>query len=321
VIDKNKMRDYLNLEKPDLIASTYFFATGSAIQLREAGELTKDVPLVWIHTDYDPSRFFYKLAKKADVTFAPSQEIADAWTKKGLDPKKVIVTGLMVSEDVLLEMSETEKNEYLLSKGLKLDSPVIVIAGGGEGAVDYEKIIQSIADANKQPLQIVVLAGKNEEKRKALEALKLRSDISLKVEGFIPNIEVIKYAKSAAVSIVKPGAFSATEFTGSRAKSVFINFIGSQEGQNARYFERGGMALVTNDQNEVGEKVALILGNPEVAQKIYESTLKMKDNLHGERATDFISSAVSGAQTKKVSWDLPRCSAWMSFKNFLLSEF
>lgn len=121
--------------------------------------------------------------------------------REGVDPSMVTVTGTPVSPAFAEGL---DRDAIMREAGLKRSAPTILLRPGGIGATERTlEVVKSMLEA-AQPLNVLVLAGKNEGLREALEGLETSGGSVVKAYGFVQNIHELMGVSDLLVSRASP---------------------------------------------------------------------------------------------------------------------
>ncbi len=279
------VRNWLNLEGPSSVIATHYGAAEVLSVLRAQG-LLKTTNISWLHTDYFTG-YFPRIANAMDRAFVGSTSVRDSFVKSGADESKVIATGIPINPAVF---SPIDREAYLKSVNLDPDIRTVVIATGGEGIGDYPKIVKSIVDSYKEPIQIVAVCAKNVANAEALNKLapSLGGNVTLKVfSGLIPNQDLLNYIKSADVYITKSGGLSPTEAFAIGKPTILLDIYGGHERDNANRFENDRLAVINRDQSVIGEQVNMLLADKELQKEMAKEQLAFRNSFNINEISDY----------------------------------
>lgn len=220
IFDLEALHARLRAEKPDVIISTYPFATEILAYFKERGLL--NAPTIWQHTDMVPREYFAKLAASMDRVCVAHESVASYFRtffeKEGLPTDKVFTTGMPIN--LPPAYSTEEKRKLLIEQGFDPDIPLVVIEGGSNGVAPYKEIVQGLQEKSPVPVQVVAFCARNTDCKKELDTLKLNKDSNLKAfkaYGFFdtsdPNQSRTYFGliESATADLTKPGGISPFE--------------------------------------------------------------------------------------------------------------
>lgn len=287
--DPAALSSWIKEQNPSVIVSTFNHATEALVNLRNEGVLPPDLKIAWQHTDYVDAPYFAQISKEIDMTFLGHPALEEAWVKKhGVSPSKVAAPGLAVSEEVRAPWSATQRTEFLKSRGLNPEVSTITLMSGINGVGDFPKIVRSLARHITTPIQIVAICARNESHVKRLNELKakLPSNVTLKVEGFIKESNVIPgYVKSSDLYITKAGGLSSTEAFHMGVPTLFLDNNGGQERFNIDFFSHLKVGMGTRNELTIGRLVKTIIDDPKLRaqwvanQKIFREKLGNNDSI------------------------------------------
>ena len=124
------------------------------------------------------------------------------------------------------------------------DRPIVLQLAGGFGVGPIEQIYRAILDV-EVPLQVVVIAGRNEAARTQLEAVPVPERHRTKVMGFTSEIDELMAAADLVVS--KPGGLTTSETLARGAAMVIVNPIPGQESRNSDFLLENDAAIKVNN--------------------------------------------------------------------------
>jgi processive 1,2-diacylglycerol beta-glucosyltransferase len=152
-----------------------------------------------------------------------------------------------------------DRGECLQRHGLAADRPVILQLAGGFGVGPIAKLFQEILDV-QQPIQLVVIAGRNEAAKAQLGAVIPPERHRVKVLGFTDQIDELMAVADLIVS--KPGGLTTSEALARGAVMVIVNPIPGQESRNSDFLLENGAAIKVNNLGTLCYKVSQLLQDP-----------------------------------------------------------
>src|SRR5206468_7114159 len=111
------------------------------------------------------------------------------------------------------------------------------------------------------PLEIVVVAGRNEKLKAQLQKVKTAPRHHVKVLGFTDQIDELMTVADLVVS--KPGGLTTSETLARGAAMVIVNPIPGQESRNSDFLLENGAAIKVNNVATLAYKVDTLLRSPE----------------------------------------------------------
>ena len=244
---------FLQAEPWDLVINTHFLPAEIIASLRKEGKLS--VPQTIATTDFETHRLWVN--QPCERYFTATEEGAVYLQSWGVPAEATVATGI----PILPVFSQPVDRAALLQKhGLDGDRPVVLQMAGGFGVGPIEKIYQSILKV-EIPLQVVTVAGRNEELKKDLQRLRVPEHHKAKVIGFTKEIHELMSV--ADLVVTKPGGLTTSETLASGAVMVVVNPVPGQESRNSDFLLENGAAIKVNNLATFTHKVAPLLDNPE----------------------------------------------------------
>jgi UDP-N-acetylglucosamine:LPS N-acetylglucosamine transferase len=152
-----------------------------------------------------------------------------------------------------------DRGECLQRQGLAGDRPVVLQLAGGFGVGPVAKLFRELLDI-ETPIQLVVIAGRNEAVKAQLAAVAPPERHRVKVLGFTDQIDELMAVADLVVS--KPGGLTTSETLARGAVMVIVNPIPGQESRNSDFLLENGAAIKVNNLGTLRYKVELLLQDP-----------------------------------------------------------
>jgi 1,2-diacylglycerol 3-beta-galactosyltransferase len=173
----------------------------------------------------------------------------------GLDPRRVVTTGMPVHPDFATPRTDTASLRRDL--GWRQDLPVLLLLGGGAGVGQLAALAEAL-DAAQLPLQLAVVTGTNTTLADQLRARQW--SIPTHIYGFVPLADLLHAADMVAT---KAGGLTVSEALAA-GKPLLIHGIppGQEEG-NLRYVRTSGAGLWAPDTQALVKHVQRWLYHPE----------------------------------------------------------
>ncbi len=150
--------------------------------------------------------------------------------------------------------------QALARQGLTGDRPIVLQLAGGFGVGPIEAIYRAILAA-RSPIELVVVAGRNEAAKSGLERLAVPAAHKVKIIGFTHEIHELMAVADLVVS--KPGGLTTSEVLASGAAIMIVNPIPGQESRNSDYLLENGAAVKVNNLATLTLKLERLLDTPE----------------------------------------------------------
>lgn len=207
--------------KPQVVICTHSLACALSSVIkgaRKANYLLAAVPTDFYIHPY----WFYE---NVDIYFLPHKELKNKLVEKGIDPKKIKITGIPIS----LNFSKSHNSKELKKKwGLKEDLFTIFLMGGGRGVGSSIKIIVSL-DKSNLPIQLLVATGTNRRLKKKIQKIQSKVNFPLTVLGYTKQVDELMEVSDLLIS--KPGGLTTAE---ALAKEIPVGILDSQGGPERR---------------------------------------------------------------------------------------
>jgi processive 1,2-diacylglycerol beta-glucosyltransferase len=264
-LNMRKFLGFLQAEPWDLVINTHFLPTEIIAALRRDGTLT--LPQVTVTTDFETHRLW--VHSPCELYFTATEEGALYLQTWGVPLGTTRVTGIPVHP---LFAECKDRAECLHRQGLVGDRPVVLQVAGGFGVGPVATIFQQLLLV-PQPLEIVVVAGRNEKAREQLATVPVPERHRAKVLGFTDQIDELMAAADVIVS--KPGGLTTSEALARGLAMVIVNPIPGQESRNSDYLLENCAAVKVNNLATLAYRVAGLLNPPERLARLKENARKL----------------------------------------------
>jgi UDP-N-acetylglucosamine:LPS N-acetylglucosamine transferase len=256
--------EVIKKENPDIVISAYPLTSTVINQMRVDGSNFKYAvvitDLVTMHRSWADN--------SADLITCPTPDAVNTLVKFGVDINKVIYPFFPLKP----ELKNFRSNDQVLEElGFNSNLPVILLTGGGLGTKAIKQAIQKLA--NKQSLQLIVVAGRLSEFKKELDDI-YGSNKNIKILGFVNNM--YDYLNVCDIVIGKPGATTVSEIELFNKKAIFTRYIGVHDYGNVEYALRDPkIEYIGDDFSKLDQSLEKLLNfEPR------DSDLKLKRNFN-----------------------------------------
>ena len=243
---------------PDITVCTHFLPATLISYLISEKKLQARLSIVV--TDLDFHAMW--LSKTFHRYFVALEETKIHLRKLGLPEDRITISGIPIDSD-FRSCSSDEQREVRIGMGLDPDLPVILVSAGALGVSPAETILESLFELNRA-VQIVIIAGRNEELKQELEQLGASAPspmIRVKVIGYTE--EMHRWMAAATLMIGKPGGLTISEAMACGLPMVIVSPIPGQEERNSDHLLEKGMAIKCNEFTTLSHKVGRLLDDPE----------------------------------------------------------
>jgi processive 1,2-diacylglycerol beta-glucosyltransferase len=264
-LNLRKFRKFLEEEPWDLFVNTHFLPAEIIASLREKGKLT--TPQFTVTTDFETHRLWVN--QPCDRYFAATEEGALYLQHWGVPAGDTCVTGIPIHP---VFSQAKDRAGCLQRQGLTGERPVVVQLAGGFGVGPIEKLYQAIL-AIAVPLEVVVVAGRNEKLKARLEAIPVPERHRAQVRGFTDQIDELMAAADVVVS--KPGGLTTSEVLARGAVLGIVNPIPGQESRNSDFLLENGAAIKFNNVATLPHKLTAVLRDPDRLARLKANARKL----------------------------------------------
>jgi len=241
-------------EHPDLVVSTYPMTTGGLAWLRRHGRL--------------PGRSVAVVTDMAVHPYWAWRDVDETWTllESSRDQALAAVPGADVRvapAAVDVRFAPRDREAARADLGLPRDGFTVLVSGGSLGFGDVDHVVDAVlaADGPGTPVRAVVLCGRNERLRGALEARGL-PPATLQALGWTDRVPDLIAASD--VVLTTAGGVIATEALAVGRPVVFAAPVAGHGRAGARLAEDAGLALVCPRPSDVTATITRLATDPEV---------------------------------------------------------
>jgi processive 1,2-diacylglycerol beta-glucosyltransferase len=262
---QKKIKKLIIAKNPDMIVFTNPFPSVLISSLKKKGSI--NIPTATIITDYTAHPVW--LDDTIDLYFVGSYELKECLVEKGIKRDRIYVSGIPIHEKFDLKL---DKEKIEIKEGINPDLPTILVMGGGLGLGPIKEILDA-ADEIRKPLQLLVVAGKNQQLRTELESRSSQTAHSVKIYGFCDNIHELMEVSDLLIS--KSGGLTMTEALNKQLPTIIVDPIPGQEVVNAKYLSRIGAARLLDDLKDLKKNIdELLFEAPESRREMERKALK-----------------------------------------------
>jgi len=234
------MRDIVRTYRPDAILTTYPLYQSP---LRAVMTITRAaIPILTVVTDLATVHRLW-FSSSIDNCLVPNANVRDLAFNYGLSPDQVRVTGIPVNPLVIREQRSPEE----LRQSLGWETGLITVLAIGSRRVDRLIDTLNILNHFGRPLQIAVVAGKDEKLYAELSSMEWHVPVHL--YEYVQDVPV--YMRAADFIICKAGGLVVTEALACARPLMLIDVIPGQETGNADYVVQNGAGDLARTTMEV----------------------------------------------------------------------
>jgi processive 1,2-diacylglycerol beta-glucosyltransferase len=264
-LNLRKLLKMLRKQNWDLVVSTHYLPAGLIASLRQKGEV--HLPQFTVSTDFETHRLWVN--QPCEHYFTATEEGAVNLQHWGVPSGDITVAGIPIHPAF---RRRKQRDECLRNQGLAGDRPVVLQLAGGFGVGPVEGIFQNLLGI-EQPLELVAVAGRNEELLSRLQQIPVPDRHRAKVLGYTTGMDELMTA--ADVLISKPGGLTTSEALACGAAMVVVNPIPGQESRNSDFLLENGAAVKINNLSTLTYKLHRLLSEPAHLARLKENALRL----------------------------------------------
>lgn len=223
-------------------------------------------PLLAVQTDFQTEPPWVQA--EVDAYCVGSEEARTQLVSWGTSANRILVCGIPVDP---VFACPVDKRELRRALGLDAERPAVLVMGGGMGPAPLDAIAASLESCTSS-LQVVVVAGRDRVLKRALDELRRKLALDLRVFGWTDTIPELMAA--ADLLITKPGGLTTAEALSAGLPMIVTHPIPGPEERHVRYLTQQGVAVEAKTVAEIPQLVARMLGNPE---NLAEMSRRQKD--------------------------------------------
>ena len=260
------MKTLIKKYRPDTIICTHPFPADAVSHLLE--HKRADFDSCAIITDYSVHQMW--VCPKLNHYFVAIDSMREQLVEFGISRDIIHVSGIPVSEPFCHSYDKVLCRQEL---GLDTDMPVVLMMGGGLGLGGMDAAMDQL-EKIKMKLQLLVIAGRNEDLKKKVDAFAAKSHHNIITWGYTDRVPVMMAASD--ILITKPGALTLTEAMSLGLPMVLHEPIPGPETDNARFMSEGGMAVWLHSGDSLSKIIGDLLAYPEKLEQMSQNSLKYR---------------------------------------------
>jgi len=238
---------------PHVIVAAHPIGCGLAGGLRRT--LPRSPPAVAVLTDFDAHPAW--VARGIDLYLVGSESVRHGLIAHGATAGKVVATGIPLRRDFETVRGRNVRGEDV---GLPHGPYTLLLLGGGLGLGPVIETAEALGSL-QGPVQLVLIAGRNERLKAQAEQLARRSPIPLHVRGHVEDMAA--YMALAHLAIGKPGGLTSAELLAAGVPLVALSPLAGQEEANSAALTAAGVALRADYASDALLAVRGLLSDPQ----------------------------------------------------------
>lgn len=251
--------------KPDAVLCTQAFPCGMCADYKRT--YNSGIPLIAVLTDYVPHSYW--IYDAVDYYITPSVDVSKRLIQKGIQEEKIKSFGIPFKP---IFNQVFDRNAILKKLKLDINTPTILIMGGGQGLGPIKTIVSSL-EGVREGIQEIIVTGTNKKLYNSLKRKikKLKKKIAL--FGYANNVNELMSVSD--IIITKPGGVTCAEVLANRIPMIIVKPIPGQEANNTAYLKEKGAAIEVSEPKTIGSVVQVLLTNPAQLNEMRESESKI----------------------------------------------
>ena len=269
------LRDY----QPDIAVCTHFLPAEIVARLKRREKIA--CPLATTVTDFDCHAMW--LVAGTDHYFVALDETRVHMQNLGVEPQRISVTGIPI-DPVFTRLGS--RPAMRAKHGLRPDLTTILVSAGGFGVGPIDNLMNALT-ALTHPAQVIVVCGRNAERKAALDAwaagLPHRAPgdgtsagarhIHFHILGYTTEMHELMAASDLLLG--KPGGLTTSEALACGLVMVIVSPIPGQEERNSDHLLEEGAAIRCNNLPALAYKIDQLLDQPARLAAIRQNVLRL----------------------------------------------
>ena len=203
--------------------------------------------------------------RRADLVVVPTEEARDKAVEYGIAEGNLRVIGLPVAERFSKPLDD--RKAWRERMGWRVDLPVILLVGGGDGMGPLKRVAKAINEARLKAT-LVVICGRNAELKADLEKVDWKLPVHL--YGFTTEMPQFMAASDMLVTKAGPGTISEAFISG--LPLVLYARLPGQEDGNVSYVEKLRAGVWAPRPREVVDALRRWVDDPAARQRAAEAS-------------------------------------------------
>jgi UDP-N-acetylglucosamine:LPS N-acetylglucosamine transferase len=247
------LREFWAKDTPELVVSVI---PNFNRALFEALKSVGPRPLVTLITDLADYPPHFWMEKQNQYMICGTDRALDQAYEMRYNPHKIYRVSGMILRPEFYQRIETDRTAERERLGLRADLPTGIMLFGGQGSWRMLDLARRL-EACRQPLQMIVICGRNE--RLTERARKLKTSYPLHVVGFTSDVP--RYMQLSDFFIGKPGPGSISEALAMKLPVLIERNAWTlpQERYNADWVLEKGVGMVVANFRHIAEAVDRLL--------------------------------------------------------------
>lgn len=255
------LEDYIEENKFQVVVCTHIFPSEAMTHLRKRHNLK--IPFYFVATDYYCSPMAEEITP--DAYFVPHKDSIFTYVNKGIPKKRLIPTGIPVSQRFVNSMPKAEARAAV---GLSPADKAVLLMSGSMGFGDVIETARYILDNGDKNYKVVAITGNNKELYAEFEKA-FKGDDRLILLGFTDQVHV--YMSACDLLLTKPGGLSTTEAFVCGIPIIHTSPIPGCETENTQFFTEHHLSLRADNAKEAGRLATMLMNDDFLRNQIIEA--------------------------------------------------
>lgn len=194
-----------------------------------------------------------------DYFFVACDSLKKELMDTGINGNKITISGIPIKEEFYQHTLDSSQKDFSSTETKKL-----LISAGAYGVLkDLAHILDELKI--KEDLHITVICGSNQLLFKELK-YEYQNDTNITILGYVSNMANLM--TQSDIMVTKAGGISLSEALAIKIPLILTPAVPGQEKDNANFFEKEGMAIVTKSEEEIAPAVLALLKQPLLARSL-----------------------------------------------------
>ncbi len=265
-LGRGRLLHHLQARGPRVVVNTFPTPAGVLSTLKGRGEV--NVPNLVVITDYTVHSQW--LHPHVDRYYVGSDSVREGMIRRGVPGERILATGIPVHPRFSTLPSRAEVHAEL---GLD-ERPTVLAMAGAYGMIGgFPDIVRELMREDL-PCQLLVIAGRDAQLRAALEALPQGRRASLRVFGFVEDIERL-YAASDFV-FGKAGGLTVTETLQCGLPMLIFRPIPGQEEVNAAFVADAHAGVWVREQADLRAAFRAFVTDEALRERLSQGSRRLR---------------------------------------------
>lgn len=267
IIGRKKLLEYIHQFKPQVVVHTFPTSAGAVSELKREENL--NLPSVTVITDYTIHRQW--IHENTDLYIVGSTEVRNQLLDEGIEARKIAVTGIPIRQDFFRPINHDQvRAEFQLDQRI----PTVLVMGGAFGVSSHITDLCKILFHAKEEIQVLVVCGRNKRLYEHIKELAADAKNRALIFGYVNRMAELMSVSD--VMFTKSGGLTTSEGIAVEVPMVFFKPIPGQEMANAQYLQRAGVAVITQNIEQLEMAFRNLLSNPGQLQRMKENFKELK---------------------------------------------